>query len=219
VNPFLKKNNYKDMTPKNKKADKTKETEMESQQEKEVIKETSQDDKQKGSEKAKVSGTKRKMSVSNLAKTKKKLEESQLNLAEMQDKYLRLSADFDNYRRRTLKEKTKLTKTGGEKVILSLLPIIDNLERAMISIRETKDSDALKEGLELIYGKFQEFLAQNGVKEVESLNAEFDTEFHEAITKIPAPKPELKGKVVDVIERGYFLHDKVVRFAKVVIGE
>ncbi len=207
------------MTPKNKKADKTKETEMESQQEKEVIKETSQDDKQKGSEKAKVSGTKRKMSVSNLAKTKKKLEESQLNLAEMQDKYLRLSADFDNYRRRTLKEKMELTKTGGEKVILSLLPIIDNLERAMISIRETKDSDALKEGLELIYGKFQEFLAQNGVKEVESLNAEFDTEFHEAITKIPAPKPELKGKVVDVIERGYFLHDKVVRFAKVVIGE
>lgn len=193
------------MTPKNNKADK--------------IKEANLDDKQKSSEKAKASGIKRKMSGSNLAKTKKQLEESQLNLAEMQDKYLRLSAEFDNYRRRTLKEKMELTKTGGERVILNLLPIIDNLERAMISIREAKDSDALKEGLELIYGKFQEFLAQNGVKEVEAVNADFDTDLHEAITKIPAPKPELKGKVVDVIERGYFLHDKVVRFAKVVIGE
>ena len=207
------------MTPKNKKADKTKETEMESQQEKDVIKETSPDDTEKTTQKTKASSSKKKIGGSSLSKTKKKLEESQLNLAEMQDKYLRLSAEFDNYRRRTLKEKMELTKTGGEKVILNLLPMIDNLERAMVSIRETKDSDALKEGLELIYGKFQVFLTQNGVKEIESKNEEFDTDLHEAITKIPAPEPDLKGKVVDVIERGYFLHDKVVRFAKVVIWE
>ena len=137
----------------------------------------------------------------------------------MHDRHLRLTAEFDNYRKRTLKEKMELVKTGGEQVILNLLPIIDNLERAMASIREAKDSDALKDGIELIYGKFQEFLQQNGVTVIDALNAEFNTDVHEAITKIPAPEPELKGKVVDVIERGYYLHDKVVRYAKVVVGE
>ncbi len=207
------------MTAKQKKADNINEKEMENQKEKEVDNEVSRDEKTPSSEKAKSAGNKKKSSGSNLAKTRKKLDETLIQLAEMQDRYLRLTAEFDNYRKRTLKEKMELTKTGGEQVILNLLPMIDNLERAMTSIRETKDSDALKEGLELIYGKFQQFLAQNGVKEVESINADFDTDLHEAITKIPAPEPELKGKVVDVIERGYFLHDKVVRFAKVVIGE
>jgi len=213
------KNNLTNMTAKQKKPNNIKEEEMENQPEKEVIVDNSQDNKKASSEKGKVGNTKKKPSVSNLAKTRKKLDEAMLQLAEMQDRYLRLTAEFDNYRKRTLKEKMELTKMGGEQVILKLLPMIDNLERAMISIRDTKDSDALKEGLELIYGKFQEFLTQNGVKEVEAVNADFDTDLHEAITKIPAPKPELKGKVVDVIERGYFLHDKVVRFAKVVIGE
>lgn len=165
------------------------------------------------------SSSSRKKAAGGLTNTKKKLEETQIQLAEMHDRYIRLTAEFDNYRKRTLKEKMDLVKTGGEQVILNLLPMIDNLERAMVSIRETKDSEALKEGIELIYGKFKEFLAQNGVKEVDSLKAEFDTDVHEAITKIPAPEPELKGKVVDVIERGYYLHDKVVRFAKVVVGE
>jgi molecular chaperone GrpE len=173
----------------------------------------------KSTAKSKSAVTKKKTTGSSLAKTKKKLEESQLQLAEMQDKYLRLTAEFDNYRKRTLKEKMDLVKTGGEQVILNLLPILDNLERAMASIRDARDYDALKEGLELIYGKFQEFLGQNGVKEVEAIDTEFDTDVHEAITKIPAPKPEMKGKVVDVVERGYYLHDKVVRFAKVVVGE
>ncbi len=181
--------------------------------------ETTQTDKAKSKGKVKTPVGRKKTASSSLTKTKKKLDETQHQLAEMQDRYLRLTAEFDNYRKRTLKEKMELVKTGGEQVILNLLPMVDNLERAMISIREAKDSDALMEGLELIYGKFQEFLTQNGVKEVETLKTDFDTDIHEAITKIPAPAPELKGKVVDVIERGYYLHDKVVRFAKVVVGE
>lgn len=176
-------------------------------------------DKTTNSEKTKSSGMRKKSSFSNQAAARKKAEETLLQLAEMQDKYLRLSAEFDNYRRRTLREKMELVKTGGESVILNLLPMIDNLDRAMTSIKETKDYDALKLGLELIYGKFQEFLTQNGVKEIESIKTDFDTDLHEAITKIPAPTPELKGKVVDVVERGYYLNDKVIRFAKVVVGE
>ena len=175
--------------------------------------------KDKAAEKAKASSSKKKSSSSNLPKTKKELEETRNKLAELQDKYLRQTAEYDNYRKRTLKEKMELVKTGGEQVILSILPIIDNLERAMASVRDAKDNEALKEGIELIYGKFQEFLGQNGVKEVEAMNEEFNTDIHEAITKIPAPDPELKGKVVDVIERGYYLHDKIVRYAKVVVGE
>jgi molecular chaperone GrpE len=178
-----------------------------------------QKEETKSTSKTKAASSKRKSVGSSQSRAKKKLEESQMQLAEMQDKYIRLTAEFDNYRKRTLKEKMELIKTGGEQVILNLLPIIDNLERAMVSVRGAKDADALKEGLELIYNNFKEFLSQNGVKEVESMKVDFDTDIHEAITKIPAPDPELKGKVVDVIERGYYLHDKVVRFAKVVVGE
>lgn len=138
---------------------------------------------------------------------------------ELNDKYLRLSAEFDNYRKRTLKEKMDLVKSGGENVLLSILPVVDNLERAMQSIRDAKDLEAVKEGIELINNKFQEFLNQNGVKPMECLHQEFDLETHEAVTKIPAPKPELKGKIVDVIEKGYYLHDRVIRYSKVVIGE
>lgn len=174
--------------------------------------------KEKAASKSKPS-SKKKSGSSSLSKTKKELEETRIKLAEMQDKYLRQSAEYDNYRKRTLKEKMDLVKTGGEQVILSLLPIIDNIERAMVSVRDAKDNEALKEGIELIYGKFQEFLNQNGVKEIEAKNSEFNTDIHEAITKIPAPDPDMKGKVVDVIERGYYLHDKIVRYAKVVVGE
>ena len=185
-------------------------------------KENSQEESRKetkSQKKTKASSSKKRTLGSSQAKAKKKIEETQLQLAEMQDRYLRLSAEFDNYRKRTLKEKMDLIKTGGEQVILNLLPILDNLERARTSIQEAKDYEALQEGLELIYGKFQEFLSQNGVKEVDAVKTEFDTDLHEAITKIPAPDPTLKGKVVDVIERGYYLNDKVIRFAKVVVGE
>jgi len=169
--------------------------------------------------KEKQGGTRKKSSGDSHVQLKKELEDTLYQLAEIQDKYLRLSAEYDNYRKRTLKEKMELVKTGGEQIILNILPVVDNLERAMSSIREARDSEALKEGVELIYGKFKEFLAQNGVKEIESLNCEFDTDVHEAITKIPVSEEDKKGKVVDIIERGYYLHDKVVRFAKVVVGE
>ncbi|MUP36520.1 nucleotide exchange factor GrpE [Labilibaculum euxinus] len=147
------------------------------------------------------------------------LAELTIQLQEISDKYVRLSAEFDNYRKRTLKEKMELTKSGGEKILINILPVMDNFERALQSIDAAKDIDAIKDGVHLIYGNFKEFVTQNGIKEIESVNQAFDTDIHEAITKIPAPTKELKGKVVDCVEKGYFLHDKVIRFAKVVVGE
>jgi len=150
---------------------------------------------------------------------KKELEEMANKVIEMNDKYLRLSAEFDNYRKRTLKEKMDLTKMGGENVLLRILPVVDNLERAILSIRETSDIDALKQGIELIYANFRDFLKQNGVQEIECLNQDFNSDIQEALTKIPVQNPEQKGKVVDVIEKGYYLHDRVIRFARVVVGD
>lgn len=150
---------------------------------------------------------------------KKELEEMANKLIEMNDKYLRLSAEFDNYRKRTLKEKMDLTKMGGETVLVKVLPIVDNLERAIQSIRETSDIAAVKQGIEHIYANFQDFLKQNGIQEIECLNQDFNSDIHEALTKIPVQNPEQKGKVVDVIEKGYYLHDRVIRFAKVVVGD
>ncbi len=138
---------------------------------------------------------------------------------EYKDKYLRLSAEFDNYRRRTLNEKMEMTKTAGQDILLNLLPVVDDFERAMLSMKETDDKEAIVNGIELIYNKFRDFLSQRGVKEIDAMHTDFDTDLHEALTKIPAPKKKLKGKVVDVIEKGYMLNDKVMRFSKVVIGE
>lgn len=138
---------------------------------------------------------------------------------EWKDKYLRLSAEFDNYRRRTLKEKMDLTKNAGESIFLKLLPVVDDFDRAMTSMKGAKDCDSILAGIDLINNKFKDFLKQQGLKEIESMHVEFDTDKHEALTKIPAPKKKLKGKVVDVIEKGYTLNDKVIRFSKVVVGE
>ena len=140
-------------------------------------------------------------------------------LAELQDRYLRLSAEYDNFRKRTLKEKIDLQKSANAVLLEALLPVADDFDRAMLSVDEAKDIEAVKEGMKLISGKFSGFLNQQGVKEIEAINKEFDTDLHEAITKIPAPSKKLKGKVVDVIQKGYFLNDKVLRFSKVVIGE
>ena len=159
------------------------------------------------------------------ARTKKKTEESpklkalEQELQEQKEKYLRLSADFDNYRKRTMKEKIELTKQAGEEIFARILPVLDNLERAMKAVEEAKDLEAVKEGMHLIYNMFNEYLGQQGIKEIEAMHQEFDTDVHDAVTKIPAPDKKLKGKIVDVIERGYFLNDKVLRYAKVVIGE
>ena len=139
--------------------------------------------------------------------------------AEYKDKYIRLAAEFDNFRRRTLKEKADLIKSGGESVLSNMLFVIDDFDRAVDAISTAQDISAMKEGIDLILNKFKSFLTQNGVQEIEAKEQDFDTDKHEAITKIPAPSEELKGKVVDVIQKGYMMHDKVIRFAKVVIGE
>ncbi len=146
-------------------------------------------------------------------------EKANEKVKELNDKYLRLSAEYDNYRRRTLKEKMELTKTAGEGILLGLLPVIDDLDRAMAHMDDAKDMEALKEGVKLIHTKFNDFLGQQGMKEIEAKDKDFDTDVHEAVTKIPAPTEEMKGKVIDCIEKGYTLHEKVVRFSKVVVGE
>jgi molecular chaperone GrpE len=140
-------------------------------------------------------------------------------LKEKEDKYLRLAAEFDNYRKRTLREKAELSKLVGSDIISGLLPVIDDLDRAIESMADTKDVDAMQKGIMLIRDKFREFLKQKGVSEIRALGLEFDTDLHEAITKIPAPDKKDKGKIVDVILKGYILHDKVIRYAKVVVGE
>jgi molecular chaperone GrpE len=140
---------------------------------------------------------------------------------ELNDKYLRLTAEFDNFRKRSLKEKMDLIKTAGEDILINILPVVDNFERALKSINNntSEEGKAIIEGIELIYGKFKEFLSQRGVKEIDATGKVFDTDLHEATTKIPAPQEDMKGKVIDVIEKGYLMHEKVIRFSKVVIGE
>lgn len=140
-------------------------------------------------------------------------------LAEMQDRYIRLSAEFDNYRKRTLREKMDISKYAGENVLLGIIPLMDDFERALKHIDASDEGSALRDGINIIYGKFSDFLKQNGIKEIESLNCNFNVDLHEAIAKVPVEDPELKGKVVDVVQKGYYLQDKVLRFAKVVVGE
>ena len=140
-------------------------------------------------------------------------------LAEMQDRYVRLSAEFDNYRKRTLREKMDMSKYAGENLLLGIIPLMDDFERALKHMDSTTDNVALKDGIDIIYGKFSDFLKQNGVKEIESLNSNFNVDLHEAVAKVPVEDADKKGKVIDVILKGYYLQDKVLRFAKVVVGE
>ena len=149
----------------------------------------------------------------------KELEDAQTVIEEQKDKYLRLSAEFDNYRKRTMKEKAELILNGGEKSISSILPVIDDFERAIKTMETAKDVKAVKEGVELIYNKFMAVMAQNGVKVIETKDQPLDTDYHEAIAVIPAPSEEQKGKILDCVQTGYTLNDKVIRHAKVVGGE
>ena len=151
-------------------------------------------------------------------KDAEKLQELGQKLDEMNDKYLRLFSEFDNFRKRTQKERLELFKTASEDVMVALLPVIDDFERALKAAEENGADENTKEGIELIYNKFSNTLKQRGLESLDSMGQEFDTDFHEAITNIPAPSPELKGKVVDVIEKGYKLNEKVIRFARVVVG-
>ncbi len=152
-------------------------------------------------------------------KLQAEVEKLQAEQEEMKDKYLRLSAEFDNYRKRTMKEKAELILNGGEKAFKAILPVIDDMERALTTMQKATDVDAVKEGVALIYNKFVQILGQNGVKAIETREKELDTDFHDAIAIIDAPTEELKGKILDCVETGYMLNDKVIRHAKVVVGK
>ena len=195
--------------------------EKEQVEETEVKENTAQENDKAAEEdkKAKKAKGKKENKKSKKDNTDEKIEALGNELIDLKDKHIRLQAEFDNYRKRTMKEKMELIKTGGETVLVNILPVIDDFERALIAFSEMKDDDPLKQGITLIYSKFQEFLKQNNIQEIEAREKEFDTDLHEAVTKIPAPKEELKGKVVDVIQKGYVMNEKVIRFSKVVIGE
>jgi molecular chaperone GrpE len=139
-------------------------------------------------------------------------------LAKLSDSYLRLMAEYDNYRKRTFKEKSDLIKTGGEKVLTGLLPVIDDFERAIKAFETASDMEAVKEGVALIYSKFISYLQQNGVKPIEAIGQDFDPDLNDAVAILPAVSEEQKGKVIENIQTGYTLYDKVIRHSKVVVA-
>ena len=147
------------------------------------------------------------------------LEAAKATIEEQKDKYLRLSAEFDNYRKRTLKEKAELIKNGGEKAISAILPILDDLERALQNMQKADDVKAMYEGIDLIYQKFLKGLSQEGLQKMEPVGEAFDTDYHEAVALEPAPSEDQKGKVLDCVQTGYKLNDKVIRHAKVVVAQ
>lgn len=151
-------------------------------------------------------------------KLQKELNEANEKIATLEDKYLRQVAEFDNYRKRVIKEKADLILNGGEKVITAILPIMDDMERALEQMRKTEDVQAIVEGVELIQKKFMGILEKQGVKPIETKEADFDVEIHEAVAQFPAPTPEMKNKVVDCTLKGYKLNEKVIRHAQVVVG-
>jgi len=150
-----------------------------------------------------------------LEKENKELKEK---VDELNDKYLRLFSEFDNFRKRTLKEKIEMSKTASEEVITALLPVLDDFERAIRSMENSSEDSNLKEGVLLIFNKFLTILNQKGLEQMRTVGEVFDTDYHEAITNIPAPSPEQKGRVIDEVEKGYLLNGKVIRYARVVVG-
>jgi molecular chaperone GrpE len=149
----------------------------------------------------------------------KLLDEANQTIEQEKDRYLRLSAEFDNYRKRTMKEKAELILNGGEKAISSILPVVDDFERALQNMETAADIEAVKAGVALIYTKFLSILGQNGVKTIESIGQPLNTDYHEAIAVVPTPDESQKGVIIDCVQTGYTLNDKVIRHAKVVVGE
>ena len=145
--------------------------------------------------------------------------EKQKEVDELKDKHLRVSAEFDNYRKRTLKEKAELIKNGAEKTLTAILPILDDFERALKNLEVSEETKAMYEGVELIFNKFNKVLNQEGLHMIETKDKEFDTDFCEAIALVPAPSEEMKGKILDCVQTGYMLNDKVIRHAKVVVAQ
>ena len=153
------------------------------------------------------------------ARLQNELDAARAEIEKEKKEYLFLMADFDNFRKRMMREKSELLKNAGEKVSAGLLPIVDDFERGLAAAAAAKDADAVLQGMDLIYQKLVKYLESQGVKAMESTGADFDSELHEAIASIPAPSPELKGKVLDTTQKGYMLNDKVLRHAKVAVGE
>lgn len=150
--------------------------------------------------------------------SEKRVAELEEQLAQLNDKFLRLYSEFDNFRKRTAREKVELLNTAGEDIIKNLLPIVDNFERAIRTNEKATDVKAINEGINLIAQMMKSSLQQRGLVAMNSIGEPFNTDLHEAITEIPAPSPDMKGKVVDEVEKGYTLNGKVIRFAKVVVG-
>lgn len=152
-------------------------------------------------------------------KLQKELDEANEKVAALEDKYLRQVAEFDNYRKRTIKEKAELIKNGSERAIESILPVLDDFERALSNMAKDENASEIMTGVELIYNKFVGILKQNGLQKIETEGADFNTDYHEAIALIPTPDEKMKGKVLDCVQAGYTLNDKVIRHAKVAVGE
>lgn len=208
TNPFYKNNKNRNMDPK----------EKENINEEELMSEATQDEAAENEE-IQEEDVQDSAAPAEEEKLAQELEEANKVIEEQKDKYLRLSAEFDNYRKRTMKEKAELILNGAEKTISSILPIVDDFERALKNMETATDVAAVKEGVELIYNKFMSVLGQDGVKVIETKEKPLDTDFHEAIAVIPAPDKSLKGKILDCVQTGYTLNDKVIRHAKVVVGE
>lgn len=214
----MKKNKY---MKKNKEEENNKNTKQKPETDKKGTdnKETNKSSEKKQTDKKSASGKSKKELQALLEEKEQIIEELNDKFNEINEKYMRLSAEFDNYRKRTLKEKMDMTKSAGSSVILNILPAIDDFERAMNSIEETDDVEAVKKGMELIYNKLTAFLKQEGVEPIEAVGKEFNTDEHEAMTKIPAPSEDMKGKVVEEVQKGYKLNDQIIRHSKVVVGE
>jgi molecular chaperone GrpE len=147
------------------------------------------------------------------------IDEADEKYAQLNDSYLRLMAEYDNYRKRTLRERVDLIKSAGEKILIDILPLVDDFERGIKASENATDTAAVREGMMLIYNKFIDFLAKNEIKEIKTENQPFDVDFHEAITTVPAPAEDRKGKIIDCVQKGYTLGEKIIRFPKVVVGE
>lgn len=152
-------------------------------------------------------------------KWEEQIEQLEADLSESKDKYLRLYAEFDNYKKRTIKEKLEMMKSASQDVVEALLPVLDDFDRAKKSADDDESSEQFSEGVTLVYNKLYSTLKSKGLEKMESTNEVFDPELHEAVTEIPAPAEELKGKVIDTVEQGYYLNDKIIRYAKVVVGK
>ena len=189
-----------------------KKEEQKEQQETQETQETQNTQAETDTEKEASQDTEKELTV------EEKLEAANKEIEELNDKLLRKIAEFDNYRKRTLKEKTELILNGGEKTIVSILPVIDDMERALKNMKNADDVAAVLEGVELIYKKFMDILSKQGVSVIETKDADFNVDIHEAIAQLPAPTEELKGKVMDCTLTGYKLNDKVIRHAQVVVG-